>query len=45
MQELGTQQDQGTQPRSSSSWRQRANSGVHVPGAHIQLYLAPTLFF
>lgn len=31
---LGTQQDQGTQPRSSSNWRQRANPGVYVPGAH-----------
>lgn len=50
MQGLGTQRDRGTQPRSHSSWRQRANPGVRVPRAHIHtqptgLYLAPTLFF
>lgn len=46
---LGTQQDKGIQPRSRSSWRQRANPGVLVPGAHIhtqpvRLYLASMLF-
>lgn len=50
MQGLGNQRDQGTQPRSHSSWRQRVNPGVCVPQAHIhtqpmRLYLAPTLFF
>ena len=46
---LGTQRDQGTQPRSHSSWRQWVNPGVRVPRAHIHtqptgLYLAPMLF-